>query len=84
MITVVLFARLLLVLLHPLCSINFCFAQQKSTVAPFDPFRLPMAVRNPYLNTWLAQGNNSPQLGDKWVSFWNDDVSILFSRLCKG
>lgn len=45
------------------------------TVTPFNPFRLPLAVRNPYLNTWLAQGNNPPKLGEGWARFWSTIVS---------
>lgn len=59
--------------------ISFCSAQSTLTswtTTPFNPSRLPLAVRNPYLNTWLEQGNNPRMLGDKWASFWNNFVSV--------
>ncbi|EJC98580.1 DUF1793-domain-containing protein [Fomitiporia mediterranea MF3/22] len=30
------------------------------TASPFNPPALPLAVRSPYFNVWLAQGNNPP------------------------
>lgn len=51
------------------------------TTKPFNPFRLPLAVRNPYFNTWLAQGNNPRKLGNAWSTFWTETVSVTYSWL---
>ena len=48
------------------------------TTLPFNPSALPLAVRNPYLNTWLAQGNNpGPLNGPLWSEFWSTAVSTF-------
>ena len=45
---------------------------------PFNPSALPLTLRNPYLNTWLAQGSNpEPITGSLWAVFWSNIVSIL-------
>ena len=38
---------------------------------PFNPSALPLAVRSPYLNTWLPQGTNPPQINNYWARFWS-------------
>ena len=44
---------------------------------PFNPSALPLAVRNPYLNTWLTQGNNPEAInGVQSTVFWSNIVSI--------
>lgn len=45
------------------------------TASPFSPFDLPLAVRNPYLNTWLPQGNNPARVGASWANYWSNVVS---------
>ena len=58
--------------------VRLILAQQGPTLrttTPFNPSRLPLAVRNPYLNTWLAQGNNPPALNGVWAEFWSNIVS---------
>lgn len=45
------------------------------SATPFNPPSLPLAVRNPYLNTWLAQGNNPVALTETWPEFWSSIVS---------
>lgn len=45
------------------------------TVSPFNPFDLPLAVRNPYLNTWLPQGSDPLSLGNSWANYWSNAVS---------
>ncbi|KAL5536139.1 hypothetical protein ACEPAF_4244 [Sanghuangporus sanghuang] len=39
--------------------------------SPFNPPALPLAVRSPYLNTWLQQGNNPPSLSGTWPRLWD-------------
>lgn len=73
-----LFSWLLSVLLGAL-YIDFASAQQGPTLwttTPFNPSRLPLAVRNPYLNTWLAQGNDPPALNGIWPRFWSNIASV--------
>ena len=41
------------------------------TATPFNPPALPLAVRSPYLNTWLLQGNDPPPLNDAWSRLWD-------------
>jgi hypothetical protein len=38
------------------------------TTTPFNPPSIPLAVRSPYLSTWLPQGGGSA-LNDGWPSF---------------
>lgn len=38
--------------------------------SPFSPAALPIAVRSPYLNSWLAQGQNPPPANHAWQQFW--------------
>jgi hypothetical protein len=46
------------------------------TATPFNPNSMPLAVRTPYLSTWLPQ---SPEiaLNDAWPTFWNGQVFRL-------
>lgn len=46
------------------------------TASPFSPFSLPLAVRSPYLNTWLAQGNDPPGLSSEWGSYWSNSSVV--------
>ena len=46
-------------------------------ISPFNPSALPMAVRTPYLNTWLQQGNNPANVGNIWSKLWTLGVSLL-------
>ncbi|KZT27177.1 DUF1793-domain-containing protein [Neolentinus lepideus HHB14362 ss-1] len=41
--------------------------------APFNPPAVPLAVRSPYLNVWLAQGAGA-QLNDVWPTFWTGSI----------
>ncbi|TFK45401.1 DUF1793-domain-containing protein [Heliocybe sulcata] len=43
------------------------------TAMPFNPPSVPLAVRSPYLNTWLAQGTGA-QLNDGWPTFWTGAI----------
>ncbi len=44
-----------------------------STFAPLRPPAVPLAVRSPYLSTWVAADN----LAGTWSSFWNGHVTAL-------
>lgn len=55
--------------------------------SPFNPPAIPIAVKSPYLNTWLAQGENPPAANEAWADFWNEvghiagtsSVCLIFS-----
>lgn len=48
------------------------------TATPFNPPSLPLAVRSPYLNTWLTQGLNPPALSDLYPQSSATSVSSYF------
>ena len=50
------------------------------TADPFIPAAVPLAVRSPYLSTWLPQGNGTA-LNEGWSQFWDTNVSGSI-RLC--
>lgn len=46
------------------------------TVQPFNSPAFPLAVKTPYLNTWLPQGNGPVSVNDQWPQLWTiNDVS---------
>lgn len=48
-------------------------AQSSSTFTPARPPSLPLAVKSPYLSTWLPAGSdfgNGGYLPGQWPSFW--------------
>ena len=45
------------------------FAAISWAVEPFNPPAIPLAVKHPYLNTWLMQGSGVA-LNDAWSGFW--------------
>ncbi|EJC98578.1 uncharacterized protein FOMMEDRAFT_161396 [Fomitiporia mediterranea MF3/22] len=45
------------------------------TASPFNAPSLPIAVRSPYLNVWLLQGNNPPSPFDVDVNSWTRGTS---------
>lgn len=47
------------------------------TASPFNPPALPLAVRSPYLNTWLQQGPNPAPASAFWPGTWTQVVSFL-------
>lgn len=49
------------------------------TAVPFNPPALPLAVRSPYLNSWLAQGSNSGALNNLWSNLWTIGAVCVFS-----
>ncbi|KAJ7179016.1 DUF1793-domain-containing protein [Mycena filopes] len=49
---------------------TFCAASQVTWKAtPFNPSSIPLAVRSPYLSTWLPQGAGNP-LNGVWPQHW--------------
>ncbi|EIM87836.1 DUF1793-domain-containing protein [Stereum hirsutum FP-91666 SS1] len=40
------------------------------TATPFNAQSYPLAVRSPYLSTWLAGGSNGGNLNGAWPAFW--------------
>ncbi|KAJ7743879.1 hypothetical protein B0H16DRAFT_1422818 [Mycena metata] len=44
------------------------------TSTPFNPPSVPLAVRTPYLNTWLPQGTGNA-LNDEWPTLWQGSVT---------
>ncbi|KAJ7583013.1 hypothetical protein C8J56DRAFT_1056024 [Mycena floridula] len=59
----------------------FCIAQcalqalaaTSWTSTPFNPPSIPLAVRSPYLSSWLPQGEGVP-LNGEWATFWAGQV----------
>ncbi|KZV92933.1 DUF1793-domain-containing protein [Exidia glandulosa HHB12029] len=43
------------------------------TVEPFNPPAIPLAVKHPYLNVWLPQGQGA-ELNRNWPRLWTGDV----------
>lgn len=55
-----------------------------STFSPARPPAIPLAVRSPYINTWLAvgkDGGNGGYLAGEWPQFWRYDLlsTLLFT-----
>ncbi|KAJ7228524.1 hypothetical protein GGX14DRAFT_554614 [Mycena pura] len=44
------------------------------TATPFNPSAIPLAVRSPYLSTWLPQGAGAA-LNDVWATFWTGMIT---------
>ncbi|KAJ7068407.1 DUF1793-domain-containing protein [Mycena amicta] len=44
------------------------------TATPFNPSSIPLAVRTPYLSTWLPQGAGAA-LNDVWPTFWTGQIT---------
>ncbi|EJC98591.1 DUF1793-domain-containing protein [Fomitiporia mediterranea MF3/22] len=45
------------------------------TASPFTPPAWPLAVRSPYLNSWLSQGNNPASLNTEWAVQWSGGIT---------
>lgn len=55
------------------CLTGFVSAQGQSTFSPARPPALPLAVKSPYLNTWLnagSDGGNGGYLAGQWPVHW--------------
>ncbi|WP_405578904.1 glutaminase domain-containing protein [Streptomyces sp. NBC_01190] len=48
-------------------------AAASATVSPIRPPAVPLAVRSPYLSTWLPADN----LAGTWPTFWNGHITAL-------
>ncbi len=44
--------------------------------SPFRPGGIPLAVRTPYVNSWLLGGRQGPNLGHDWSKLSNGAVSL--------
>lgn len=49
------------------------------TATPFSPPSVPIAVRNPYLNGWMSQGNSPGAVTQTWTRTYDtgEEVSLL-------
>ena len=45
-------------------------------ISPFRPGGIPLAVRTPYVNSWLLGGRQGPNLGHDWSKLSNNAVSL--------
>ncbi|KAF7332012.1 MPN domain-containing protein [Mycena kentingensis (nom. inval.)] len=52
----------------------YCNAQVTWDAQPFNPPSFPLAVRTPYLSTWLPQGKGAA-LNNAWPTFWNGQIT---------
>ena len=63
-------------LLQLLFVVPFTFAANW-TAEPFIPPATPLAVKTPYLQTWMMQGTAEGSLNSGWVSFRDGMVNYL-------
>jgi len=62
-------------LLQLLFVASFALAQtQNWTADPFVPPAIPLAVKSPYVQTWLRQGAAEGSLNSGWASFRDKSV----------
>ncbi|KAF7301796.1 DUF1793-domain-containing protein [Mycena indigotica] len=59
--------------LASICLLPFAAALSWTTT-PFNPSSIPLAVRTPYLSTWLPQGAGAA-LNDAWPTFWAGQIT---------
>ena len=50
--------------------------------SPFRPGGIPLAVRTPYVNSWLLGGRQGPTLGHDWSKLSNGAVSLSHGSTC--
>ncbi|PBP15938.1 hypothetical protein BUE80_DR013284 [Diplocarpon rosae] len=57
---------------HLLVTIATVFGSSASgsTFSPARPPAIPLAVKSPYMSTWLEVGNNGGSLAGSWPRFW--------------
>ncbi|CEL07861.1 Putative Glutaminase GtaA [Aspergillus calidoustus] len=61
-----------------LCLWLASLAEAQSTFSPARPPALPLAVKSPYLSTWLpagSNGGNGGYLAGEWPTFWEGQVT---------
>ncbi|KAL4781813.1 hypothetical protein BJX76DRAFT_369577 [Aspergillus varians] len=61
-----------------LCASLAALTDAASTFSPARPPALPLAVKSPYLSTWLsagADGGNGGYLAGEWPTFWEGQVT---------
>ncbi|KAL3471278.1 hypothetical protein BJX99DRAFT_29762 [Aspergillus californicus] len=61
-----------------LCSSLAALTTAASTFSPVRPPALPLAVKSPYLSTWLAAGGDSGNggyLAGQWPTFWEGQIT---------
>ena len=68
--------RMLVSSLGLLSLVSSAYAAPSWTVDPFNPPAIPLAVKTPYLNTWLPQGGGA-ELNRNWPKFWTGDVRTV-------
>ncbi|KIP02118.1 hypothetical protein PHLGIDRAFT_112413 [Phlebiopsis gigantea 11061_1 CR5-6] len=61
-----------LVAILSLCVVHAA-AAVSWTATPFNPASVPLAVRSPYLSTWLNQGSGTALNAD-WPRFWTGSI----------
>ncbi|KAJ6569518.1 hypothetical protein B0H19DRAFT_697259 [Mycena capillaripes] len=62
------------ILCAALYALQAVVAAPSWSATPFSPPSIPLAVRSPYLNTWLPQGQGVA-LNDAWPTFWAGQVT---------
>ncbi|KAJ0424033.1 hypothetical protein BJY00DRAFT_299255 [Aspergillus carlsbadensis] len=61
-----------------LCLWLAALAEAQSTFSPARPPAIPLAVKSPYLSTWLSAGSNGGNggyLAGEWPTFWEGQVT---------
>ena len=48
----------------------------------FSPASIPLAVRSPYLSTWLINTNGSQPISEAWAMPWDQPVCLFPCRIC--
>ncbi|KAK7754712.1 hypothetical protein SLS62_003270 [Diatrype stigma] len=65
-------------ILPRLVALTAGIASAESTFSPTRPPSIPLAVRSPYLNSWLnagSDGGNGGYLAGEWSNFWIQQVT---------
>ncbi|KIK64768.1 hypothetical protein GYMLUDRAFT_240730 [Collybiopsis luxurians FD-317 M1] len=58
------------IVLFTLATFSVYPAASAWTSTPFNPPSYPLAVRSPYLSTWLPSGGSGAALNSQWPQFW--------------
>ena len=80
------FTMLLRLPLVALSIFSFAFLVKATTpwtASPFSPASIPLAVRSPYLSTWLSQlEGEGTALNDALPTFWAGLVGLCDRDIC--